>query len=363
MDANRFDTLARQVGTPTSRRAALGATLAGGVLGALGLGRAAPFVRAAQGQTCVLGFTANVRTGPSASRPFTQGAQPGQLQAQLSFTLSESGNIEHGELRLPNNTSLPLVGQATGHSLQLRATLGPDLTLVAVGVGEQEIATCQGAIDGLLTGPGLGDLGDWHAVALQQGQSGASNTTTTDQSDKNGKRDKSDKGGKNDRQNQGAAPATATATAVSQGPGNQGSNTSGSGTTSQTCPRGQTFCNREEGYCADLMVDPLNCGACGNVCAVNNCTGGVCGEATASAQNCVTPFALCPDGCVNLQTNARNCGACDNRCSGSTCDDGTCVETPPTGSQNDCQPPRALCNEQCVDISRDVFNCGACSTV
>ena len=72
--------------------------------------------------------------------------------------------------------------------------------------------------------------------------------------------------------------------------------------------------------------DPLICGGCGNQCAVNNCTGGVCGEATASVQNCVTPFALCPDGCVNLQTNARNCGACDNRCPGSTCDNGACVE-------------------------------------
>lgn len=335
MDANRFDTLARQVGTPTSRRAALGATLASGVLGALGLGRAAPEAQAAQGQTCVLGFTANVRSGPSVSRPLTQGAQPGQLQAQISFTLSATGNVEHGELRLPNNVSVPLVGQATGHSLQVRAVLGPDLPLVAIGVGEQEIAACQGAIDGLLTGPALGDLGDWHAVALQQGQGEPATNAQQGRS--------------------AAQPAATAAGAVSQGRGATGD--------VPTCPRGQTFCDLEAGYCADLMVDPLNCGACGHQCAVNNCTGGVCGEATASVQNCAAPFALCADGCVNLQTDARNCGACDTRCPGGTCANGTCLEPAATGDPPTCQAPRTRCDDQCLDLRSDVFNCGACGAV
>ncbi len=37
MDANRFDILAKRMGTSTSRRAAVGAAAAGGILGAFGL--------------------------------------------------------------------------------------------------------------------------------------------------------------------------------------------------------------------------------------------------------------------------------------------------------------------------------------
>jgi hypothetical protein len=63
MDAPRFDSLARRVGAPTSRRTALGTAVASGVLGALGLSRTQSVVQAAQGQVCVLTFTSTVRTG------------------------------------------------------------------------------------------------------------------------------------------------------------------------------------------------------------------------------------------------------------------------------------------------------------
>jgi hypothetical protein len=58
MDADRFDTLARSLRAPRSRRAALSGAAAGGLLSALGLGRAVPEVRAAQGGTCVVAFAA-----------------------------------------------------------------------------------------------------------------------------------------------------------------------------------------------------------------------------------------------------------------------------------------------------------------
>ena len=48
MDADRFDSLAKRLVTPTTRRASLGALAAGSFLGALGLGRAIPETRAAQ---------------------------------------------------------------------------------------------------------------------------------------------------------------------------------------------------------------------------------------------------------------------------------------------------------------------------
>src|SRR4051794_4553254 len=168
MDADRFDTLAKRLVTPTTRRATLGAAAAGGLLSALGLSRAVPEATA-QGGTCVLAFAAQLRQGPSAQQTVAPGGgRPGEVRGNLSFSLSDRGSLDHATLTLADGTSLPVVGDATGHSLQLRIGLGPQRALVAVGVGEQAIAQCQGAIDGVATGPAAGDLGDWHATAGQQ---------------------------------------------------------------------------------------------------------------------------------------------------------------------------------------------------
>src|SRR4051794_15319760 len=187
MDAESFDTLARSLSAPRSRRAALGAALAGGMLSALGVSRAAPTVVAAQGQTCALAFAANVRMGPSLNRPLmANGTTPGELRGQLRFGLNAQGTLQNATVQLADGSSLPVVGQATGYSLQLRIALGPQAALVAVGVGEQEIARCLGAIDGVATGPQSGDLGDWHAAAgvqnvptSGQGSTGATQSTAT----------------------------------------------------------------------------------------------------------------------------------------------------------------------------------------
>src|SRR5688572_7734058 len=169
MDPDRFDTLAKRLVTPTSRRATLGGLAAGGLLSAFGLGRAVPETRAAQPGTCELAFVAKVRLGPSVEQMLTAtGSEPGELRGELRFGLSESGNLENATLLLPDGATLPVVGQATGHSLQVRIELGPRLALVAVGVGEQEVGRCRGAIDGVTAGPDVGDLGDWHAAVLRQ---------------------------------------------------------------------------------------------------------------------------------------------------------------------------------------------------
>ena len=49
-----------------------------------------------------------------------------------------------------------------------------DQHLVLVGTAEQDLAICQGAVGGLLSGPQLGDLGDWQATATALGQGGDS---------------------------------------------------------------------------------------------------------------------------------------------------------------------------------------------
>ena len=172
MDANRFDTLTRSMGAPASRRAALGATLAGGLLGALGLARTVPEARAAQRGSCTLGFSANVRLGPSVSQPLAAGEQAGALHGELSFDLDQGGRLENGVLQLPTGEAFPVVGQATGYAFQARIELAPHLAMVLVGVGEREVAACEGAIDGVVTGPDVGDLGDWHGAAAQQARGG-----------------------------------------------------------------------------------------------------------------------------------------------------------------------------------------------
>ena len=200
MDPNQFDTIAKGVAGTSTRRAALGTVLASGFLTALGL-KAAPL--AAQDeqkqpkqpkedqstqpqQTCVLDFTSTVRQGPSA----TGNAQ--QIKGELTFSLTGKGTLDKASLRLASGTSVPVVGQATGPSLQLRLQFGPNQTIIAVGVGEREIADCQGAIDGIATGPAAGDLGDWHATVLRStGATGAAG------------------GGKNREQNAGAGGAGA----------------------------------------------------------------------------------------------------------------------------------------------------------
>ena len=86
MDADRFDTLAKRLAAPTSRRTALGGAVTGGLLGALGFGRAEPERAAAQGGLCVLDFVATVRQGParvSRSSPAARRASCGATWAFL----------------------------------------------------------------------------------------------------------------------------------------------------------------------------------------------------------------------------------------------------------------------------------------
>ncbi|AKU98231.1 Tryptophan synthase alpha chain [Labilithrix luteola] len=91
--------------------------------------------------------------------------------------------------------------------------------------------------------------------------------------------------------------------------------------------------------CADLLGDPSNCGGCDNNCGtagpneVRSCKKGRC------SVECATGFADCngdpSDGCeANLLVNPGNCGTCGNQCdvgAGQPCIEGKCLMTECTG--------------------------------
>jgi hypothetical protein len=73
-----------------------------------------------------------------------------------------------------------------------------------------------------------------------------------------------------------------------------------------------------------------------------------------SGTTCAAPQTSCGGVCVNLQTDAMNCGKCGNKCA-VACSSGMCVATCPMGTTN--------CGGSCVDTKVDPNNCGTCGKV
>ncbi|HMI90205.1 MAG TPA: hypothetical protein VK509_02525, partial [Polyangiales bacterium] len=109
------------------------------------------------------------------------------------------------------------------------------------------------------------------------------------------------------------------------------------------CGLGQTSCN---GFCADLQIDPRNCGQCGFGCASELCVAGVCA--------CPSNLTGCPSGCTDILTDEQNCGLCGRPCAaGDICQQGQCT------------PPSALCTPACVNgqaCRNNVCECPAPAT-
>jgi hypothetical protein len=119
----------------------------------------------------------------------------------------------------------------------------------------------------------------------------------------------------------------------------------------------------------DTTSDPNNCGACGNVCSSANgtatCTSGSCGIGT-----CSVGFANCDsdpsDGCeININSDPINCGACGNVCVSAngtaTCTNGSCgIGTCSAGFANCDNNATNGCE---ININSDPNNCGACGNV
>jgi hypothetical protein len=134
------------------------------------------------------------------------------------------------------------------------------------------------------------------------------------------------------------------------------------------CPNGLTQCGND---CVDVTSDDKHCTACNTPCVPPPsadprwiCGPDVtppntkfrCGSSSCQLrcnggfQDCNSDF--CGDGCeVDVRTDPLNCGACGNACApGQVCWAGTCL----------CPAGMTRCASGCVDLSVDTRNCGAC---
>ena len=81
--------------------------------------------------------------------------------------------------------------------------------------------------------------------------------------------------------------------------------------------------------CVNLASDPLNCGACSNVCGANM----VCSN-SACESTCGAGLTACMQTCANTMTDILNCGACGFVCGGGQ----TCVQGQCTGQSDGTDP-------------------------
>ena len=135
------------------------------------------------------------------------------------------------------------------------------------------------------------------------------------------------------------------------------------------------FCSDGFGNCdgddangceADLSDDPGNCGTCGNACSFDHaealCTGGACALGT-----CHSGWDNCnghpSDGCeIDTNADVQNCGTCWNACSlphaTPACSNGTCVPGTCDADWGNCNNwPADGCE---TDLTGTLDHCGAC---
>jgi len=350
LDDHAFDQLSRALARGLPRRTLLARLGAGGlgaaVLGVASLDRVRSAIPAAQAATCQLDLVANVRLGASAGATIG-GSMPGEFRGQLSFGFDDGGAISDGRVRLADGKELPVVGQALGRALHLRVQLGAKQPLILVGTAEQDLGSCQGTVDGMLTGPQPGDLGDWHATATSLGQRGAASGATS-----GGSSGSSGSSGtvSGSGSSQTAPPTTtgAPTTQATTAPATTAPPTTDVG----NCPEGQVTCGK---YCTDLRDDDDHCGACDHACKTRyeRCSDSVCVEI-----DCGTGLTNCNGYCDDLTISLIHCGVCGHACTPSeTCQDGACVAANCPAGQIVC-----LSTGTCTDISTDPANCGACYT-
>lgn len=126
------------------------------------------------------------------------------------------------------------------------------------------------------------------------------------------------------------------------GPDMDGEGDDGSG----PCGEGLVLCGDK---CVDTMIDPANCGSCGNACpADRTCAGGEC--------VCREGLGDCGGACVDTASDPDHCGGCSNECDeGLVCNEGEC--------SLDCSDGLTNCDGACVNLLSHPMNCGSCGHV
>ena len=213
-----------------------------------------------------------------------------------------------------------------------------------------------------------GDLGDWHAAAgcripawrarQRRGERQDARTQPRAGRGRTGaSRVARPRGGNQGAGGQAGRTGVVVRRARGQGPGSCG----GHRRNSPSCPSGETYCAYVE-ECRDLRTSPLDCGACGTRCPSLVCQEGRClSEEEADAAGIVAGGdVLRPRGWLLRRSADRplNCGACGEQCAVNDCTGGVCGDA--SASFQNCAPPFAVCGGACVDTSSDPLNCGAC---
>jgi hypothetical protein len=353
MDSGHFDDLSRKLATRSNRRDAV---KAGGVMaamaGALGFRGARAQGDDEDGKSCTWAFEALVLDGPNKDATY---------EGTLTVDIQKDGSIDDGQLETEAEDPYDVVGYARGKSISLRIIISNDLALACTGVGERDIRSCKGQIDGTFAGPEFGDIGVWRIKRqLNNGGNGDGSPTVVAT---------------------GTAAAGATATSTSGGGGGDnggggGNSGGGGGNTPTKTPCAPQDCGLVKTWDADQCacvcyqggVDcgPDLCCPSGSVCDGGgscSCPAGtvLCGNACVadcSAQpgtyldyNTCTCQQGCPAGQVLCNGNCVSCSA-QEQLNTNTCQ---CEPLCPAGQQ--------FCSGVCKDVVNDSNNCGACGNV
>ncbi len=139
-------------------------------------------------------------------------------------------------------------------------------------------------------------------------------------------------------------------------------------TDAATC--NETVCGTN---CVNTQTSALNCGTCGNDCAmlphVGTATGITCSSGMCSipASSCQMGYAHCTsnpqDGCETSLASAQSCGTCSTVCSGNTALCQLNTGTMTYGCVSSCSGiTPSLCGTTCTNTQTDPLNCNMCGS-
>jgi hypothetical protein len=138
-----------------------------------------------------------------------------------------------------------------------------------------------------------------------------------------------------------------------------------------SCQTGYKQCPNDAGLstCINPQTNDYNCGMCGTTCTSGTrCEAGLCSlTCQLGLAACAEPVDGSDSGatverCVDLIVDPNNCGSCGNTCEGGT----FCSPTDDAGDAScglGCFGGTLLCSNRCVDPKIDPYNCGACNFV